>query len=50
MACTEPTGAASMTRLAPRALAARQAARAVDPVAIPSSTMITVRPASGTGG
>ena len=48
-ASTEPTGTARITRLAPRALASMQAARAVDPVAIPSSTTITVRPASGIG-
>jgi hypothetical protein len=34
-ACAEPTGTATLTRLAPRALATRQAARAVEPVAIP---------------
>src|SRR5271165_6252208 len=48
-ASTEPTGTARVTRIAPRALATMQAARAVDPVAIPSSTTITVRPASGIG-
>ena len=50
VASAAPTGTATITRRAPRALATRQAARAVDPVAIPSSTTSAVRPASGTGG
>ena len=45
-----PTGAAKTTRAAPRERAALQAARAVEPVATPSSTTTTVRPASGSGG
>ncbi len=39
------TGTASTTRAAPSARATWHAARAVDPVAIPSSTTTTVRPA-----
>ena len=42
------TGTASTTRAAPCARATWQAARAVDPVAMPSSTTTTTRPASGT--
>ena len=44
------SGTASTTRAAPCARATWQAARAVEPVAIPSSTTIAVRPASGTRG
>src|SRR6266511_3412025 len=44
------TGTASTTRSAPRSRATRMAARAVPPVARPSSTMMTVRPPSGSAG
>ena len=44
------TGTASTTRAAPCARATWQAARAVEPVAMPSSMMIAVRPASGVRG
>ena len=44
------TGTASTTRAAPCARAIWQAARAVDPVAIPSSTTTAMRPASGCRG
>ena len=44
------SGTASTTRAAPCARATWQAARAVEPVAIPSSTTIAVLPASGTRG
>ena len=44
------TGTASTTRAAPCARATWQAARAVEPVAIPSSTTIAVLPVSGTRG
>ena len=44
------TGTATMTRRAPRARAMRTAARAVAPVANPSSTMTTVRPSTAIGG
>ena len=42
------TGVATITRVAPSADATRHAARTVDPVAIPSSTTIAVRPTSDT--
>src|SRR5579875_402427 len=45
-----PTGAASTTLALPAALATWHAARAVDPVAMPSSTTITIRPSSVRGG
>ncbi len=45
-----PTGTARMIRAAPCARATRHAALAVEPVAIPSSTTTTVRPAIGTAG
>ena len=41
------TGTASTSRAAPRARTIRQAARADDPVAIPSSTITAVRPSTG---
>ena len=44
------TGTASTTRAAPCARATWQAARAVEPVAMPSSMMTAVRPASGVRG
>ncbi len=44
----DPIGAASTTLAAPCARATRQAARAVDPVANPSSTISTTRPCNGT--
>ena len=44
------TGTASTTRAAPCARATWQAARAVDPVAMPSSTTTATRPASGSRG
>ncbi len=43
-------GAATTTRAAPDSRATRAAARAVAPVAKPSSTMIATRPASGSPG
>jgi hypothetical protein len=43
----DATGTARTTRAAPWARATWQAARAVDPVAIPSSTTMAVRPARG---
>ena len=44
------TGTASSTLAAPIARATWHAARAVEPVAIPSSTMTAIRPASGSWG
>ena len=44
------TGTAKITRAAPRSRATRTAARAVPPVARPSSTITTVRPWSGIAG
>ena len=44
------TGTASTTRAAPCARAIWQAARAVDPVAMPSSTTTATRPFSGSRG
>jgi hypothetical protein len=44
------TGTARITRPAPRARATWQAARAVEPVATPSSMISAVRPASATAG
>ncbi len=44
------TGTARITRAAPRPRSERAAACAVCPVARPSSTMIAVRPATGSGG
>ncbi len=44
------TGTASTTRAAPCARATWHAARAVEPVAIPSSTTIALLPVSGSRG
>ena len=45
-----PTGTATTIRAAPRARSARTATRSVRPVAIPSSTTMTVRPSTASGG
>ena len=44
------TGTARMMRCAPRRRSTWMAARALVPVASPSSTTMTVRPATGTAG